>query len=179
MSETGAKRSSTAKAPSPAPEQEAAATQACIRDLDARPGFLIRRLHQIHIALFAEECGAEGITPVQYSVLTALKQMGPAEQIALSRAVGLDRTNIADVIVRLEQRALVTRSVSPTDKRMRLAGLTEAGLALLKRVEQGAARAHERTIEALPPQARARFLKDLRALVAAKNEVSRSPVGTI
>ena len=54
------------------------------RDLSRRPGFLIRRLHQIHLALFAEECKAFGVTPVQYSILTALEHMGAAEQIVLS-----------------------------------------------------------------------------------------------
>ena len=37
-----------------------------------RPGFLIRRLHQIHVALFLEECRGFDVTPVQYAVLTAL-----------------------------------------------------------------------------------------------------------
>lgn len=55
------------------------------KPLQQRPGFLIRRLHQIHVALFIEECGSEKITPVQYSILSALDQMGSAEQIALCR----------------------------------------------------------------------------------------------
>src|SRR5579872_284415 len=38
----------------------------------SRPGYLVRRLHQIHTALFAEECKAFAITPVQYGLLTAL-----------------------------------------------------------------------------------------------------------
>jgi hypothetical protein len=41
------------------------------RILGQRPGFLVRRLHQIHLALFAEECKAFGVTPAQYSILTA------------------------------------------------------------------------------------------------------------
>ena len=53
------------------------------KPLQERPGFLIRRLHQIHVALFMEECAPEGITPVQYSILSALDQMGTAEQIVL------------------------------------------------------------------------------------------------
>ena len=35
------------------------------RSLMRRPGFLVRRLHQIHLALFAEECAAFDLTPVQ------------------------------------------------------------------------------------------------------------------
>ena len=73
------------------------------KPLQERPGFLIRRLHQIHSALFAEECAGESITPVQYSILSALDQIGAAEQIALARAVGLDTTNVADVLARLER----------------------------------------------------------------------------
>ena len=41
-------------------------------DLWQRPGYLIRRLHQIHVAMFIEECAAFNITPVQYAVMTAL-----------------------------------------------------------------------------------------------------------
>ena len=41
----------------------------CDLPLMSRPGFLIRRLHQIHIALFLEECAGVDITPVQYTLL--------------------------------------------------------------------------------------------------------------
>jgi hypothetical protein len=49
---------------------EAAIAPETYRVLARRPGFLIRRLHQMHLALFAEACGAFGATPVQYSILT-------------------------------------------------------------------------------------------------------------
>ncbi len=144
--------------------------------LEQRPGFLIRRLHQIHVALFMEECAPEGITPVQYSILTALEQIGPSEQIALSRAVGLDRANIADVMTRLVERRFVQRRVSRSDRRKKVAELTEVGRALLARLETRVARAHERTIEALPEEKRAQFLKHLLLLVETNNELSRTPI---
>lgn len=144
--------------------------------LDARPGFLIRRLHQIHVALFVEECAPEGITPVQYSILTALEQMGPSEQIALSRAVGLDRANTADVIGRLVERRFIQRRGSRTDKRKKVAELTDVGRALLGRLETGVARAHERTLAALPPADRKQFMTYLLTLVETNNELSRTPV---
>jgi DNA-binding MarR family transcriptional regulator len=147
------------------------------KPLQQRPGFLIRRLHQIHVALFIEECGSEKITPVQYSILSALDQMAGAEQIALSDAVGLDPTNVADVLARLERQKLVKRKVSARDKRMKAVTLTEAGRRLLRRVDAGAARAHERTLAALTPAARARFMRDLMRLVAFNNDISRTPVG--
>jgi len=147
------------------------------KPLQERPGFLIRRLHQIHTALFADECAGESITPVQYSILTALDQMGVAEQIVLARAVGLDTTNVADVVARLERQKLVRRRVSRYDKRMKAVSVTETGRALLRRVDAGAARAHERTLAALAPKDRARFMRDLMRLVSLNNEISRMPVG--
>lgn len=144
--------------------------------LEQRPGFLIRRLHQIHVALFMEECAPEGITPVQYSILTALEQLGPSEQIALSRAVGLDRANIADVITRLVERRFVQRHVSKVDRRKKVAELTDVGRGLLARLESSVARAHERTVEALPEQMRAQFLDSLLLLVETNNALSRTPV---
>jgi DNA-binding MarR family transcriptional regulator len=144
--------------------------------LEDRPGFLIRRLHQIHVALFMEECAPEGITPVQYSVLTAIEQLGPSEQISLSRAVGLDRANIADVLTRLVDRRLIQRRVSRTDKRKKLAELTEVGRATLARLEASVARAHQRTVAALPPAKRKEFVSALLMLVEANNALSRTPV---
>jgi MarR family transcriptional regulator, lower aerobic nicotinate degradation pathway regulator len=146
------------------------------RPLQERPGFLIRRLHQIHVTLFMEECAAEGITPVQYSILSALDQIGTAEQILLSRAVGLDTTNVADVLARLERRRLVRRRVSSKDKRMKVVALTEVGRDLLERVDASAARAHERTLAALGSEARKRFMRDLARLVEFNNDVSRTPL---
>ncbi|HEY3599876.1 MAG TPA: MarR family transcriptional regulator [Paraburkholderia sp.] len=144
--------------------------------LEARPGFLIRRLHQIHVALFIEECAPEGITPVQYSILTALDQMGPSEQIVLSRAVGLDRANTADVIGRLAERRFIQRRGSRTDKRKKVAELTDIGRALLARLEVGVERAHERTLAALPAKDRAQFMQYLVQLVETNNELSRTPI---
>jgi MarR family transcriptional regulator, lower aerobic nicotinate degradation pathway regulator len=147
------------------------------KPLQERPGFLIRRLHQIHVALFMEECAGESITPVQYSILSALDQIGTGEQIVLSRSVGLDTTNVADVVARLERQRLVRRQVSPRDRRMKVVSLTDKGRELLRRIDAGAARAHARTLAALKPKARAEFLRNLALLVEANNETSRTPLG--
>ena len=44
--------------------------------LSERPGFLARRLHQIHVSLFAERCADFRITPLQYSLLSRLAEFG-------------------------------------------------------------------------------------------------------
>src|SRR5262245_10804198 len=72
----------------------------------ARPGYLLRRLHQIHYALFFEECAGFDITPVQYGLLTTLSLNPDLDQNSLARELGIDRTNVADVLSRLARRGL-------------------------------------------------------------------------
>lgn len=140
--------------------------------LQARPGFLIRRLHQLHTALFTEECGSENITPIMYSVLSALAQSGPVDQTTLSRAIAVDKTNMADVLERLRKRGLIRRRVSSRDKRVRLATLTQEGQDLLDRVDARAERAHIRTIEDLTPDQQTMFIDLMTHILRSKDQMS-------
>ncbi len=144
--------------------------------LGSRPGFLIRRLHQIHLALFAEECERYGVTPVQFSVLTVTGARPGLEQGALAQAIGVDRTTLANVLARLETRALLSRAVAAGDRRVKLVTLTAEGRRTLGTMQAAAERAHARTVEALPPEQRAVFLEALGALVAAGNGYGRAPM---
>ena len=140
-----------------------------------RPGFLIRRLHQIHVALFLEECRGFDVTPVQYAVLTALAIAPGRDQITLARDAGIDRTNVADVLKRLAERGLIERRRGADDRRVRLAYLTPEGAALTGRMEAAMLRAQERLMAPLSEPERARLMRSLAALVAANNEFSRAP----
>jgi DNA-binding MarR family transcriptional regulator len=133
----------------------------------SRPGYLIRRLHQSHTALFAEECKAYGITPVQYGVLTALFHRPGIDQATLGAEVGIDRTNAADVVERLAERGLVRRAKSAADRRMMLAWLTADGSGLTREMHGAMQRAQERLLEALTPAERKGFLALLLKLVDA------------
>jgi DNA-binding MarR family transcriptional regulator len=145
-------------------------------DLASRPGFLIRRLHQIHLAMFAEECGALGITPVQYSILSVAAAQPGLEQARLGHEVGVDRTTLANVVARLEARGLLTRTQGSADRRLKHVALTEAGFDMLEQMADPARRAHARTIEALPEADRALFLRALATLVDAGNSYGRAPM---
>ena len=110
----------------------------------SRPGYLIRRLHQIHVALFLEECKDWGLTPVQYGLLTALTFRGALDQGSLAEEFGLDRTSTAEVLARLEKRRLVTRKPNPRDRRARLARITARGRALTAATFSSMQRAQDR-----------------------------------
>jgi DNA-binding MarR family transcriptional regulator len=146
------------------------------RELANRPGFLIRRLHQIHLAMFAEECAPLGITPVQYSILSVAAAQPGLEQARLGYEVGVDRTTLANVVARLEARALLVRVQGRADRRLKHVTLTPTGLALLERITEPAHRAHARTIEALAEPEREVFLRALATLVDAGNAYGRAPL---
>ncbi len=141
-----------------------------------RPGFLVRRLHQIHVALFLEECAGDNITPVQYGLLSALLELGERDQATLAEEVGIDRTNVADVLDRLERRDLLTRTASERDKRMRLARLTDKGRAFVRKNRAAMQRAQERLLTPLADADRARFLELLRRMVEGNNDFGRAPL---
>src|SRR5438552_12759875 len=101
--------------------------------LAQRPGYLIRRLHQIHVALFQEKCAAFEITPLQYSLLSALAVRRTADQTTLAADVALDRTTTTGALKRLQIRGFIQRAVRRDDRRARACKLTAAGAALLKR----------------------------------------------
>ena len=145
-------------------------------DLANRPGFLIRRLHQIHLAMFAEECAAFGVTPVQFSIMSVAAAQPGLEQTRLGHEVGVDRATLANVVARNQARALLIRTPSQTDRRLKHVSLTQEGLDLLARIEAPARRAHVRTIEALPEDEREAFLRALAKLVAAGNAYGRAPL---
>ncbi|WP_286715536.1 MarR family transcriptional regulator [Marinobacter sp. tcs-11] len=141
----------------------------------ARPGFLIRRLHQIHCGLFLDETQGHDVTPVQYSLLTTLSMLGETDQITLAHEIGLERTSVAEVIARLEARGLVLRKQSNQDRRVKLVRLSRKGVYLLKKLEDKVQRAHERTIEMIPEDQRELFVLQLIRLVEANNDVGSAP----
>src|ERR1700685_2721752 len=99
--------------------------------LDQRPGFLIRRLHQIHVALFQKHWAAFEITALQYRLLFALAKRGTADQTTLATDVALDRTTTTGALKRLQLRQFVERSIDQRDRRAQLCRLTKTGAALL------------------------------------------------
>nr|WP_255592778.1 MarR family transcriptional regulator [Bordetella sp. BOR01] len=140
----------------------------------SRPGYLVRRLNQIHYALFYEECKTQNVTPVQYGVLTALSLSPWLDQTAIGMELGLDRTTTADVIKRLQERGLVERRVNPNDKRSRQAVITQEGLRIMGLLQGGMARAQQRLLEPLTPRNQEIFMKLLSTLVDANNQYSRT-----
>jgi MarR family transcriptional regulator, lower aerobic nicotinate degradation pathway regulator len=133
-------------------------------------------LHQLHCSLFLEETRAFDITPVQYSLMTALEVRGELEQSSLALEIGLERTSVAEVIPRLEARGLVQWRRSANDGRAKLTQLTRKGKTLVRRMAPAVKRAHDRTIDRLEDSDRDWLLLQLITLVEANNEVASVPL---
>lgn len=139
-----------------------------------RPGYLIRRVHQLHYSLFFEEVGESDITPVQYGLMTILSTNPDIDQIALAAKLGIDRTNVADVLRRLERSGLLERRQSEADRRAKLVRLTDAGRDLLAHHYPDMTRAQTRLLACLEPAQRAAFLEALVTIIEANNQFGRS-----
>jgi DNA-binding MarR family transcriptional regulator len=142
--------------------------------LFSRPGFLVRRLNQIHYAMFFEECKEFNITPVQYGMLTALSVSPGLDQKALGHELGLDRTNTADVLKRLEERGLVTRQQSAEDGRVKHAFNTAEGEKVTKLMHASMLTAQKRLLAPLNEADKKKFMELLLVLVEANNEFGRA-----
>lgn len=140
------------------------------------PGHLIRRCHQISLGIFHDECKVLGLTPIQYGTLAAIQANPRIEQITLSGLIGVDRTSIGDVLLRLEKRGLIARNADEKDRRLRRLTITGAGTALLASAQDSVMRVQERLLAPLDSQEQALFLRLLGRIVEANNEESRVPV---
>ena len=141
-----------------------------------RPGFLVRRLHQIHMAIFLNECAAEQVTPIQWGILTIVKSRPGVGQVELAEELGLDRSNVANVVDRLTRRGVLKQTVSKLDRRKRSISITPKGLKLLAQLEPKAERAQARLLDVLGPRERTQFMALLSRLVEQNNEFSRAPI---
>ena len=140
--------------------------------IEERPGLLIRRLHQIHVALFADHCDGFDITPLQYSLLSALVLRGEADQTTLAAAVALDRTTTTGALMRLEARGLLKRVTSTADRRARVCRPTRRGIETLARMEASVRAAHEETLAPLMRAEKRQIVMLMQKLV--KNHAGRN-----
>jgi DNA-binding MarR family transcriptional regulator len=137
------------------------------------PGYLFRRMQQIAVALFIEECRQFDLTPVQYAALIAIHTHPGIDATRLSAVIAFDRSTLGSVIERLEAKKLIERKPSPEDKRLYL---TKAGAAILRDIVPWVEKAQARMLQPLKAADRRVLLSLLTQLVDLNNESSRVPL---
>ena len=150
-------------------------------DLYDLPGHLIRRLHQISVAIFANRMAEAGIdlTPVQFAALTKVDDNPGVDQATLAGLIAYDKVTIGGVVDRLVQKGLLRREVSKRDRRARVLTLSDEGQRLLARALPEARSVQDDTLAGLSDHERRTFVELLRKATNAANDQSRAPLRLI
>ncbi|MDZ7922091.1 MarR family winged helix-turn-helix transcriptional regulator [Rhodoferax sp.] len=130
--------------------------------LQAEPGHLIRRAHQLAVGTFAKTHGKQ-ITPVQYAILRALQDTPGIDQVTLADRVALDTSTTADIAARLDTKGWIVRELLP--RRQRALRLTTEGEAVLAEMLPRVEPMYGQLLDALEPAEREEFLRLLRKFV--------------
>jgi DNA-binding MarR family transcriptional regulator len=150
-----------------------------LAELYQRPGFLLRRAHQISVALFESACAELGLTPAQYGVLTVLDAQPGLDQTRLARALAFDKVTVLRVLKGLEDRGLVRRERSTVNRRQMQLALTPPGRDLLAAAREPSEQACRRLLSPLTLEQREHLLQALQALtdgLAADARAGFSPL---
>jgi DNA-binding MarR family transcriptional regulator len=143
-------------------------------ELADRPGYLIRRLHQISVAIFLDASKQFDVTPIQYGAIHVIGVMPGIDQSRLKQLLGLDRQTISNVVQRLMDKKLIARE--PKDGRSFALFTTGTANALMEAMQRPLASIDERLMQPLDDDEKSEFMRLIRKLVAENNDLSRAPM---
>jgi DNA-binding MarR family transcriptional regulator len=109
-------------------------------------GYAVRRFQIWIFQDFVKTLGNVDIRPTQYSVLTVIGANPGLSQMAVAKRLGIERARLVHLLDSLEQRKLVKRVKSKTDRRSHALHLTPQGDTALAKFKRLAAE-HERHVE--------------------------------
>jgi MarR family transcriptional regulator, lower aerobic nicotinate degradation pathway regulator len=145
-----------------------------LSQLYARPGFLLRRAHQISSAVFEDECKIVALTPAQFGVLCVLHASPGLDQSTLGRALGFDKVTVMRVMRGLETRGLITRVYAPDNRRNLSISLSASGLDLLLKTQEPAEHAYNRLMAPLDHEQRSQLVSLLQILTSGLENDARA-----
>ena len=129
----------------------------------AAPGYVARRLYQAYLAAWVRTVDAT-LTGPQFAVLTAVHSYPGVDQGSLASSVALDRSTMADIVRRLEDRGLIVRASDAKDGRRKLLHLTDLGTEKLTEVNTRARELDELLLRDYTRTQRVRLLDELTEL---------------
>ena len=135
-------------------------------DFQHAPGHLIRRAHQVAVAIFMEETAAFDVTPVQFAILNALLEDPGEDQVTLAGKVAFDAATFGSVITRLEGRGWVHREPDGADRRRKLLWVTPQGAEIAQKMKRSVGKVQQRILEPLDHREREQLVALLDRLVA-------------
>lgn len=146
-------------------------------DLETSPGHLLRRAQQFANDLYTNEVESGGLTQRQFAVLFAVDQQEGVSQTQLVQATGIDRSTLADMIVRMQSKELLARKRTDEDQRANSVRITSTGRKALRAAMPAVMRSEARILEALPARMRNDFIKALTLIAKAAMEAELAAEG--
>jgi len=144
-----------------------------IPPLESLTGFLLRCASNIADASYYKQLGNAEITPRQLAILLSLQNGGPMTQAALSAVTRMDRSTINEMVPRMIERDLISKTNSPDDKRSLHLSITVQGLKALKGVLPATVLSQDHVLAALPKEYR-RIFKHCLEMIIEANEAALS-----
>ncbi len=124
--------------------------------LDDQIGYVLRRVTQRHLAIFAESIPE--VTSMQFAVLARLAEQGPMSQNHLGRAAAMDAATVKGVVDRLRRQGLIETGHDADDRRRLIVRLSDAGAALFEATQAAALAVSDRTLGPLSADERRTLL---------------------
>lgn len=151
-----------------------ASANAALDFLYDRPGFIVRRAHQICMSMFAEACTGLDITPTQFGIMTLVRHCPGIDQISVSRLLGNDRSTTMLVVRLLAKRGILDKTSVKEDRRKNALSLTPAGEELWIQCEAVLTNLKHTLAEPFSPGEREAFIYLLNKFNAAFNDRART-----
>lgn len=129
----------------------------------AVPGYAARRLYQAYLAAWVRTVDAT-LTGPQFAVLTAVDVYPGVDQGSLASSVALDRSTMADIARRLEDRGLLIRQTAEHDGRRKLLYLSDKGMRTLRDADKRAKQLDAKLLAGYPVADRQRLVAELTKL---------------
>lgn len=135
-------RSSKSKAQ--ALDEDIEETSLTFEKLDGLLGYRLRRAQGAMHRDYLSAVSGLDLTQKQTATLWLINGNPGVSQVSVAAALGMDRATMMSVIDRLEERSLVVRKRSTTDRRRQELYLTPGGQAILRKVKARIAKHEER-----------------------------------
>jgi DNA-binding MarR family transcriptional regulator len=114
-----------------APERDSGVSRGKLADL---LGYHLRRAEVLAFQQFIRAMAPFEVSPAQLGVLLIVSANPGINQTRAGRALGIDRSTLVSIIDSLEERELLERTPSPTDRRSHALVLTARGKQFIERL---------------------------------------------
>lgn len=138
------------------------------------PSWLIGQVGLRGTRLVHEQTGRPGAR-ADFAVLAALEEFGAMSQAELGRRLGLDRSDIAVVLNRLQGDGLAERTADDGDRRRNVIVLTAAGVQALTDLQQVLTSAQSELLAPLSADERSQLVRLLQRLVDHHTALAAAP----